>query len=129
MTTLQRVFVLLSGLFFLFSMSSIVLSMFAGGRRQNQPQPETEMISRNEQIEKQALGYEKVLEKEPNNKYALDGLIKTRLEINDIQGLQTQINRLSQLHPEEEVFEEIIKDIENQLNTNTEENSTQEELP
>ena len=128
MTTFQRVFVIISGLFFLFSMSSVVLSMLAGGGRQNQPQVEAPETIINEQLEKQALGYEKVLEKEPNNKYALDGLINTRLEMNDIQGLEKQIASLKELHPEETVFEEVMSEINDQLKTNSE-NLTPETSP
>jgi hypothetical protein len=118
MTTFRRTLVIVSGGFFLVSMSSGLFSMFSNDGQTQSQEATAQTTSANQQLEQQALGYEKVLTKEPQNKFALDGLIKARLDMNDIKGLQTQIERLMKIYPNEPAFQEVMKAIEKDLKAN-----------
>ncbi|MEN9207728.1 MAG: tetratricopeptide repeat protein [Gloeomargarita sp. GMQP_bins_120] len=47
-----------------------------------------------------AKGYELVLQKDPNNTYALRGLLKIRLQEKDLKGAVPLLERLAKLHPQ-----------------------------
>ena len=52
-------------------------------------------------LEAEASGYQKVLEREPNNDTALNGLLKIRLEQKDLEGAIAPLSKLAQIHPEQ----------------------------
>lgn len=49
----------------------------------------------------EASGYQKVLEREPDNDTALNGLLKIRLQQKDIDGAIAPLEKLAQIHPEQ----------------------------
>jgi tetratricopeptide (TPR) repeat protein len=51
-------------------------------------------------LEAQARGYELVLEREPDNQTALQGLIDTRIQLGDIAGVVGPLEKLVELNPE-----------------------------
>lgn len=119
MKPVQRFFVIVSGFAFIISMGSGIISMFTKAGQTTQTEVAQEVVAQNTQLEQQAIGYEKVLEKEPKNKYALDNLIKLRLEMKDMEGLQTQMDRLIKLYPNEPAFQEVIKAMEEDRKVNS----------
>lgn len=52
------------------------------------------------ELESQAKGYELVLEREPENQTALRGLVDTRIQMGDVQGVIAPLEKLSELNPE-----------------------------
>lgn len=50
-------------------------------------------------LETQAKGYELVLQREPDNQTALRGLIDTRIQLNDIEGIVAPLKKLVELNP------------------------------
>lgn len=56
--------------------------------------------SQRSELETQAKGYELVLEREPNNQTALEGLIDTRIQLGDVEGVIEPLQQLVELNPE-----------------------------
>ncbi len=52
-------------------------------------------------LENEALGYELVLEREPDNENALLGLLETRLRQGDLEAAISPLQRLAKLHPKQ----------------------------
>jgi tetratricopeptide (TPR) repeat protein len=53
------------------------------------------------ELETRAQGYEMVLQREPDNQTALIGLIETRIQLGDIEGVIDPLGRLAELNPNE----------------------------
>jgi tetratricopeptide (TPR) repeat protein len=52
-------------------------------------------------LEAEAKGYQKVLEKEPNNQTALEGLLRVKFQQKDSQGVITTLEQLAQAYPQQ----------------------------
>ncbi|MGF1566627.1 MAG: tetratricopeptide repeat protein [Nodosilinea sp.] len=52
------------------------------------------------ELQSQAKGYELVLEREPDNQTALQGLVDTRIQLGDIQGVVDPLQKLVDLNPD-----------------------------
>ncbi|MGL5836134.1 MAG: tetratricopeptide repeat protein [Waterburya sp.] len=59
-------------------------------------------------MEAEAAGYQKVLDREPNNDTALNGLIKIRLQQKDLEGAIPPLTKLAQLHPEQTEYSTLL---------------------
>ncbi len=121
--TLQRIFVLVSGFAFLGS-TGLILLQSAFDKSESAPTPQT--VSREEQLEARANGYEKVLEREPENPIALQGLVEIRLEMNDLEGAIEPLEELVKLYPEQQQYQAILAAIKQQLNGETQGNKEEE---
>ena len=83
----QRILILLSALAFFGATVFGLVQMFAGNTGPSSQQANTiETESIDEQLKAQEQGYELVLEREPENPVALQGLAQTRLQMNDLEG-------------------------------------------
>jgi len=92
-------------LFSLITVSALPLvgSVVEGKQMMNDPNRESIALSKREltMLTAEASGYQKVLEREPNNDTALSGLLKIRLQQKDIPGAIAPLEKLAQLHPEQ----------------------------
>lgn len=66
-------------------------------------------------LEAQARGYELVLQREPGNKAALEGLLRTRLELGDIKGAIVPLEQLSKSNPEEPLYGVLLAQAKQQI--------------
>ncbi|TVQ10812.1 MAG: Tfp pilus assembly protein PilF [Leptolyngbya sp. DLM2.Bin27] len=84
------------------SLSLLPLLGGAGNRRGGDTadaNPTVDPTSMQAELEAQARGYELVLEREPDNQTALEGLVDTRIQLNDIEGVVGPLERLVELNP------------------------------
>lgn len=61
--------------------------------------PPVDPTSMQAELEAQARGYELVLEREPDNQTALQGLVDARIQLNDIEGVVGPLEKLVELNP------------------------------
>ncbi len=75
-----------------------VLSSITQG---NQSLSRTVLAEKQEKLETEALGYQLVLEREPDNQTALRGLLEVRLKQGDIKGAISPLESLAKLNPQQ----------------------------
>lgn len=119
---IQRVLIIISGLFFLGSTSFGLFSLFA-----NSKQPESVVNQTNDaskQLETQEKGFEEVLKREPNSQFALQGLFDTRLALYRLQRNKEHLEKalepldtLIKLYPKEKGLTLLKDEIKKQLAT------------
>jgi tetratricopeptide (TPR) repeat protein len=92
-------------LFSLITVSALPLVGSVVEGQQFAKNPDREVITLSQQelalMEAEASGYQKVLEREPNNDTALNGLVKIRLQQKDLSKAIAPLATLAQLHPEQ----------------------------
>ena len=113
---LQRILLLGSGVAFVGS-SVAFMTMF-GSRPQAQVQEQvvqssptnpTELIQqRLKAVEK---GYKQILEQEPENRFALQGLAEIRIQMKDNEGAIEPIEKLIELYPEQEGYKKVLQEL------------------
>jgi tetratricopeptide (TPR) repeat protein len=91
-------------LFSLITVSALPLvgSVVEGQQFASNPHQEVITLSQRELaiMEAEASGYQKVLEREPDNDTALNGLLKIRLQQKDLQGAIAPLEKLAKSNPE-----------------------------
>lgn len=135
--TLQRILVLVFGLAFLSSTVFLLLGSLVSGdwrsqsavrdRSSSSSTTTQNSSSAEEQLRLQARGYQKVLEREPDNITALSGLVQTRLQMGDLEGAVTPLEKLVELNPQEENFQILLEAIKEELAQKQQPNQTIEE--
>lgn len=112
----KQVFVILSSCAFLGMMAFPLTALF---RNPSQPSPAANSQASNpsaaEQIQAMEKGYEAVLEREPNNPVALQGLAEVRLKMNNLEGAIDPLEKLVKLYPEEEDLKTLLTAIKQQV--------------
>ncbi len=94
--TKERAFVLISGLFFIGSLISSLIPMFT---QASQPQAAAP-VEQVDPLQEQVKGYQIVLQREPNNQIALEGLAKTYLDMSNPQAAIEPLEKLVKLYPD-----------------------------
>ena len=119
MTPFKRVVTILSGLAFLGFMGSQIQGMVVEGMQTTQQQEQQARQTRQqqrEQLQTKEKGYETVLEREPNNQTALEGLVQTRLDMKDYEGAIQPLEKLVELNPEREDYQRVLGQLKQETN-------------
>ena len=95
-----------------------IANMFKTGLQQPQQVETAPVVSVEEQLQKRAQGYESVLEREPENVTALEGLVKVRLEIGDRKGAIAPLEKLVGLYPEREDYKVVLEQVRLEVEDN-----------
>ena len=110
---LQRILVGFFGLFFLISSGGFVVRLLLNNDESSAPSASESSLD--EQLATRARGYEKVIEREPDNALALRGLVEIRLQMQDYQGAIAPMEKLIELYPEQEEFKALLAVIKQQV--------------
>ncbi|MEL6494497.1 MAG: tetratricopeptide repeat protein [Cyanobacteria bacterium J06623_7] len=106
-------------LFSLITVSALPLvgSVVEGKHLASNPNREVVTLSQQELalLSAEAAGYQKVLEREPDNDTALNGLLKIRLQQKDIAGAIAPLTKLAQIHPEQTEYSTLLAQAKQQI--------------
>ena len=71
----------------------------------------TAVPSNNSELEKQEQGYALVLQREPENQMALQGLVQVRLQRNNLQGAVAPLEKLVELNPDRADYQALLAQV------------------
>lgn len=112
---IQRILVILSALAFGGSTVLGMVSLLTTDFQASKDTSKTAAASKDEQLKAQAQGYELVLQREPENQVALQGLVQTRLQINDLQGAVEPMEKLVKLNPDNPQYKALLTEIKQRV--------------
>ncbi|MGK7945979.1 MAG: tetratricopeptide repeat protein [Microcystaceae cyanobacterium] len=78
--------------------------------------PQAPNTAENEQLKQLEAGYQSVLEREPDNRVALQGLVEARARMNDFQGAKEPMEKLLALEPDNPVYLQTLAQINLRVN-------------
>ena len=111
---LSRIVTLVLGLGFAGSTLAIALSsVFSQGNSSNVAQTNPDAPSIEEQIQQQVKGYEKVLEREPKNVTALEGLSQIYIQTDPSKAIPT-LEKLVEYYPDRSEYATVLQVIKQQ---------------
>ena len=124
---LSRIVTLVLGLGFAGSTLAIALSSVFSQNNSNSVSSNPDAASIEEQIQVQVRGYEKVLEREPENVTALEGLAQIYLQTGDPKKAIPTLEKLVEYYPEQPEYAGILEIIKQQEANQPTTNETQPE--
>lgn len=113
--SLQRFLILASGLAFLSSTAVFVIQGMFGSSQLSSTTNRSTTLSLEEQLIQQIEGYELVLQREPNNPVALEGLLTLRLRLRDARGALEPLEKLIELYPDQERYRQTLNIVKQQI--------------
>ena len=123
---IQRLLIVFFGLAFIGSTGFAIIGSLFGQDTANENYASTvETSSVTEQLQAQARGYAKVLEREPENTTALTGLVQTSLQTGDLETAIPPLKKLIEIYPEDTQLPNLLAEIEAELARQTESTPTE----
>lgn len=108
-----RIFTAISTIAFLGSAGFGLIRMITNPAQSTQASTQAEDVT--QQLQRQAQGYEKVLQREPKNQIALQGLVEIRLQMNDFERTIEPLETLVKLSPEQEQYKALLATMKQQV--------------
>ena len=108
-----RIFTLISAIAFLGSTGFNLVRVLTNPAQSTQVSTEAEDLT--QQLQAQARGYEMVLQREPENQTALQGLVEIRLQMNDFERIVEPLETLVRLSPQQEQYKALLAKIKQQV--------------
>ena len=112
---IQRILIIMSGIAFAGSTVFGMAGLFSSAFQEPKDNAKTAAVSNDSQLEAQERGYELVLQREPENQVALQGLVQTRLQINKLQGAVDPLEKLVKLNPERADYKALLAQVNQQV--------------
>jgi len=112
---LQRIIIMISGLAFAGSTIVGTIGLFTGSFPQSKNPVKTATTTKDSQLKAQEHGYELVLQREPENQVALQGLVQTRLNMNDLPGSIAPMEKLVKLNPDNAEYKALLAGIKQRV--------------
>jgi cytochrome c-type biogenesis protein CcmH/NrfG len=112
---LQRILIIISGVAFAGSTVFGTIGLFTSAFQEPKDTAKTAAASKDSQLKAQERGYERVLQREPENQVALQGLVQARLQMNDLQGAVEPMEKLVKLNPERADYKALLAGIKQRV--------------
>ncbi|MBR8839484.1 MAG: tetratricopeptide repeat protein [Stigonema ocellatum SAG 48.90 = DSM 106950] len=107
----QRLVTVVSIISFLCSGAVSVVSSVKQGSQNSKPVT----VSAESALQQQVRGFELVLQREPDNQVALEGLVMARIQMKDVQGAIPPLEKLVKLHPERQDYKQMLQQVKKQV--------------
>ena len=111
----KKCFLIFACISFFWATGSRVFNMMTNPQTDVASQTETESKSPEESLKEAEKGYQTVLEKEPNNRFALEKLMEIDLQLQDLQGALESLEKLVELYPENQQYRQTLEYIKENL--------------
>ncbi len=112
---IQRFLIILSGVAFAGSTLLGIGSLYINAFQDPKDTAPTATTSQNAQLKAQVKGYELVLQREPDNQLALQGLVQARLQMKDFQGAVEPMEKLVKLNPNNAQYKALLAGIKQRV--------------
>jgi len=113
---IHRVFTLVSMAMFLGSLLFSMAQLYSSAFEQQPTEDATTAAQLKEsQLKAYEQGYEKVLQREPENQVALRGLVETRLQMKDAKGAKQPLEKLVELNPKQQEYKVLLAQVKQRV--------------
>lgn len=114
---IHRILIIVSIISFAGSTVFGLVELFRSALQDPRSNSNPAVVSKDSQLEAQVRGYESVLQREPENQVALDGLVQARLQMNDFQGAVAPLEKLVKLNPDNAEYKALLAGIKQRAGT------------